>query len=513
MPEGREGAVAATVSGPRATDDFETVTPLSYRTEGAVRPVSEVPPTRVGRSSGRRWIVPLIALLLAISLAVFLYLPEWVQTRHGHSPTRAPQPLGAPQVSVPAADSRSISEQTRRLLVDAISSEESLRSRGAEEWAGPDFIKSVDLRLQAENALQSSDEALADALLNESLAGFAALTGQLPERLTAALASAELALVSGEQQRSLDEFRLALSMDPTNTVATKGLRRAEHLEEVLALMQTGADAERAGQFERGSEAYRKALRIDELWEPAAVAVARVEAEGREETYRGQMSRAVDAVARGDLSEAHAAYRAASAAHPDSADARAGLAYVQEALRSEQIQTHREKALQAERLEDWEQAVLHYRAMLDLDLDLAVAGSGLASSQERLRLSNRMRDWIDHPTALYDPKTLLEAESVVTATKLLARGPRRFDADMARLAALVVEASTPIRVVLESDGRTEVSVQRTGSLGVFERRELQLRPGTYIVRGIRRGYRDVRRVITLAPDTGPRRIEVRCSEEI
>ena len=71
----------------------------------------------------------------------------------------------------------------------------------------------------------------------------------------------------------------------------------------------------------------------------------------------------------------------------------------------------------------------------------------------------------------------------------------------------------IRVVLESDEKTEVVVHKVGRLGVFARKTLELRPGTYTVVGTRSGYRDVRRQLVVEPKGPPAPLVVRCEEEI
>jgi hypothetical protein len=53
----------------------------------------------------------------------------------------------------------------------------------------------------------------------------------------------------------------------------------------------------------------------------------------------------------------------------------------------------------------------------------------------------------------------------------------------------------------------------GRLGAFDRKELELLPGRYTVVGVRAGYRDVRRELTLLPGREPPTVDVRCEEPI
>ena len=66
--------------------------------------------------------------------------------------------------------------------------------------------------------------------------------------------------------------------------------------------------------------------------------------------------------------------------------------------------------------------------------------------------------------------LAEAEAIEPA------GPRHRE-QLARIAAHLQAAGSRVRVTLESDNETEVTLYRVGHLGKFLHRELDLRPGT------------------------------------
>jgi len=93
-----------------------------------------------------------------------------------------------------------------------------------------------------------------------------------------------------------------------------------------------------------------------------------------------------------------------------------------------------------------------------------------------------------------------------------RGPVLYE-QIVRLQRTIRIASTPVRVELVSDNLTDIVVHHVGHLGVFFSRSLELRPGTYTVVGTRRGYRDVRVLLTVKPEMPAEPLVVRCEEEI
>ena len=66
-------------------------------------------------------------------------------------------------------------------------------------------------------------------------------------------------------------------------------------------------------------------------------------------------------------------------------------------------------------------------------------------------------------------------------------------------------------MLTSDAATEVTISQIGPLGKFARKELQLRPGRYVLKGSRDGRRDVRLEVNVVPQMTP--VEISCRETI
>ena len=376
-----------------------------------------------------------------------------------------------------------MSEEAKRLLVAVISKDRELRAVGVESWGGTDFQRAVEIRRQGENALQSRDDQRATERLQSALDVLGELQRKQPSVLAATLEEAATALTAGIRPEAERLYALALQIDPDNSAATKGAARAARLDEVMRLVQTGADAEGKQNLAQARDAYRSARDIDPLWRPATDGLARVDAELAQQTYTKEMARAVAAIEKRDLSGARDAYRAALVARPDSKEARNGAAEVEGTLRAQRAQHLRRQAEQAERDENWAAAVIHYRALVALGGDIASANSGVQRCQERAELAERMASLIQQPRKLSDPTNLSEAMSLVAQTEQLRPRSARLEAQRASLAKLITEASTPIRVVLESDNRTAVTVQRLGDLGTFERQEAHV-----ATRNVRRSRR-------------------------
>ena len=79
--------------------------------------------------------------------------------------------------------------------------------------------------------------------------------------------------------------------------------------------------------------------------------------------------------------------------------------------------------------------------------------------------------------------------------------------------IIVQARNPIPVNFFSDNKTKVTIFKIGSLGLFEKRTIELVPGKYVVLGQRIGFRDVRLDFTIEPNKVDKNISIMCVESI
>ena len=71
----------------------------------------------------------------------------------------------------------------------------------------------------------------------------------------------------------------------------------------------------------------------------------------------------------------------------------------------------------------------------------------------------------------------------------------------------------VRVNFFSDNKTKVTIFKIGSLGLFQKRTIELVPGKYVALGQRIGFRDVRLDFTIEPNEVDKNISIMCVESI
>jgi tetratricopeptide (TPR) repeat protein len=271
--------------------------------------------------------------------------------------------------------------------------------------------------------------------------------------------------------------------------------------------------ERAGRLSAAEQGFRKALALDPAAPGAAEGLLRLGARRAGESYAAAMSRGFADLAAGRSDSARVAFQQALALRPGSQEARDGLAALDQGQRAAALKLLEARARSAESDERWDEALAAWREAAALEASLESAREGIARSTPRAELQRRIEALNGKPERLWDPEGRAEARTLL-ATAVATGNPRqRLAAAAGELERLAGAAQSPVRLRMESDGVTQVTIYRVGQYGSFSARDVELLPGRYTVVGTRNGYRDVRREVVLPPGAAVTAVVVRCEEPI
>ena len=471
-----------------------------------------------------------LALLLAAAAAVIFVLPDAVRD----APTAAGagaadtgrEPRGAapraPRAAAPArpaagppappAEPDPARLRAEAALADALAQQARLEAARVAQWGGEDHARALSRLAAGDDAFANAEFEAAAGRYAEAAAAFAALDQDRPRRLDAALAAGAGALAGGDAAAALAAFETALAIDPANDAARAGLARAQTLDQVLALHASAMQRESAGDLDAARAALEQALAVDPAFDDARSALARVAAAIEERDFAAAMSRALDALQRGDraaAADALAQARAVRATDPALADGMRRLALAQQHAR---LASLRADARAHEDAGRWTEAIRSYEQALEVDANAGFARDGVARSRERLAFEQRVDAYLAAPEKLASDAPLADAQQLLDAARALGPAPPGAARKLARLRELVDAARTPVPVTVRSDGATEVVVHRVARLGRVSRHTLSLRPGRYVAVGTRPGFRDVRREFTVDAGEAPT-VTVICEERL
>jgi len=494
-----------------------------------IQPIA--PPRVVARATGspaprepRRfsWGPVFVLVLVVLAIGVFLLLPRWAAPRSAGPVSVPTETLSGRSASVAPLETATTEELRERAYLQLRVEETAARAAGLRQdleeravplWGDENYPAALEhLQLAAESS-SKGDASAAQQLYGEALALLESVDRRSLEVLQGSLDAGRRALQEGDGIAAGASFSLALRIAPDHKAAATGLRRAEVLDQVLAVLADGLRDERAGRLQEALEIYSRATTLDPLSPTAQAALARVQGRLGDNRFAAAMSAGLEALGRGDHPAAAEAFRRAGEIQPGSSQAADGLAQAEEAARLEAIAAHRQRATALEGDERWSEAVAAYDAVLALAPAARFAQEGRARAEQRAGLAQRLQYHRTHPERFVADAVLEEAMALlVEAEAVRLPGPTHRE-QVDGLAALLETAATPVHVRLVSDDATEVTLYHVGRLGTFLSHELDLRPGTYTLVGSRPGFRDVRKELVVTPGAQQPSVSIQCEESL
>ncbi|MEN8205831.1 MAG: hypothetical protein ABFS24_07440, partial [Pseudomonadota bacterium] len=164
-------------------------------------------------------------------------------------------------------------------------------------------------------------------------------------------------------------------------------------------------------------------------------------------------------------------------------------------------------------ENWQGVSNLYKSALAIDASAGFALAGQEKADARLELNRQFDHYLKKPERLYAEEPLANAEQLLSGIGSAPADEPKLARKIATLQQLVADASTPVTVILQSDGETDISIYHIGQLGSFTYQQLELLPGTYTVVGTRYGYRDIHKQLSVQPGKQDTDLFIRCEEPI
>lgn len=398
-------------------------------------------------------------------------------------------------------------------LGELLSALEILEGRGIARWAVKEHRAARDLYAAGDKAYLEKDFRYAEELYLGALTALEPLYERIEPTFQKTYADAVAAFDAGDRLLALNLFELAVAITPSHEGALAGYQRTRNLEAVLRLVDQGLEYEEDLEVEAALSSFEQALELDPEWQPARDGVLRVKTTRTKMEFDTRMTEGFDAIAVGDFLAARAAFRVAEQLIPGSSEPADGLLQVDQGLHLEDINTLEREALALERDEHWDAVVQTYEELLKVDGTLSFAREGLLRAREMSALHARLDKLIAEPDRLSVPSVMQDATTLLVSITTRPDVGQRLAEQRDELSRLLKRAATPLTIALLSDNVTEVMIYRIGRLGNFMRKEVSLRPGTYVAVGSRPGFRDVRREFRVAPEVEMQPVVVQCEEPI
>ncbi len=478
-----------------------------------------------------RWILPALAGLVLLVLAVVFWLPSALQPDDSEADTEqtpadagtatqvSPAPPGAaPQIPVagtPFADAEAarLRGEAQDILEDLLDLRDSLTRRGADIWASDALAAMNAAAGEGDELYRQREFDAAIGRYRAALEQARAIESRIPDELESRLQAIENALQAGDAEAASAALDVVDKLEPGLEQAGQLRQRLDVLPDVLANLDKAVAAEEADDLEAAKAALEDALAADAQHQGARQALERVSAALTARRFADAMSEGYAALEDQRFDDARAAFRRAGKRREGSNEVATALQEVDVAETASELRQLQRRAEASVKEEAWSAAVTAYEAALEIDSSVLFAQRGLEQARTRAELDARLQAILDDPARLSDETVADNAAQLLEfARGVEPRGPA-LQEQIRTLQKRLALSNTPIRVTLLSDNTTDVTVYKIARLGQFEREELMLRPGEYTAVGTRRGYRDVRETFRVSHDGRPPTVTIVCSERI
>ena len=499
-------------------------------------PVAAAPPASgapLPSTATPRWVMPTLAILLTLVVAVVVWLPASLQPdgpaadpaaddatpseatpAGGGTATQTVERNVAPDASpwsdAQAARLRREAQETAAELLDL---QFELRETGIERWAPEPFANVQRLAEAGDAHYRDQDYEQANTLYQEGLSNLQDLQAGIPEKLATLLEQAREAIEARDAAAAGNALELSLLLAPDSGAAATLQARLETLPRLLALLEEAAASESRNELAGAEDALRQAAKLDPQHQHTAAELERVAAAAAKKAFNAAMSEGYAALDEGRFDGARTSFRQAAKLQPGSTEAASALQEVKTAETARKLGSLDSRGRRYEQGEQWQKAVEAYEQAQKTDSTVLFAKEGLQRSRGRAQLNRDLQAVLDEPDRLADTAVAQGAARLLKRASTVSPRGTVLAGQITQLEALLAEANKEYDITLRSDGKTEIIVYKVARLGRFMQRELTLRPGTYTAVGTRDGYRDVRRQFTIKRNGTTAPIDIACAEPI
>lgn len=334
----------------------------------------------------------------------------------------------------------------------------------------------------------------------------------LADKVQENLLKGQQALAKGDKEGAKSAFSAAMALSPGNELAAQGMKRAENIDRVHALLLQGESQEKQAQYAQAAESYQKAFALDAMSANAQAGAARASRLEKETKFAAAFGAAQAALKERDWAKAIAELQAAQKIYPQKTDVVQMLRSARENAHRDAVQKALTKGYAYENNHQWKEAIDAYRETLQLEPENADA------KEAHIRCGTMIRTLIEYNSLVDSAKQLTNNSEFQGAIKVFTKAmsmrpnyPLPNDDVVQQLHTVLNAQSKPVDVVFKSDGKTYVSIANFRQPQQSENFTVKIFPGDYQVIGRRKGYKDVLMLLQVRNDGRPtREVTVICS---
>ncbi len=309
------------------------------------------------------------------------------------------------------------------------------------------------------------------------------------------------ALGKGDRDVAIKSFNQALAKSPGNELAAQGLKRAEKIERVHALLLQADDFEKQSKFAEAAEAYDKAFALDAFSAVAQQGATRAKRLQKENQFNTAWTAAKAAYQGKNWKVAITEGQNALKVEPKKAEVEKLVKDARDNEHKEAVDKSVARAFAFENEHQWKEAKDAYSETLTLEPENVDAKDGF------IRSGRMIRTLLEYNTKLEIAEERSKHADFQTAIKVFNEAMNikpsylPVTEKMQQLRTSLLQQNKPVKVTFKGDGKTWISISNYRMLGPIENPEqVNILPGDYEIVGRRKGYQDVQMILQIRNGT-------------
>ena len=314
-------------------------------------------------------------------------------------------------------------------------------------------------------------------------------------------------------EQTINSINLAFAIDKNNESIKLLKERSLKLPDLFNKVMQSDQFINEQKYEDAFSVLSEAIMLDPYRKKTKTSMENLNKQIKEKTFIEFMSEGFEAMDQNNFSSARKVFNEALKTYPERPDVYDALNQLESRESSFQIKERIKNAEANENLENWSEAKKEYEALLESDNSLVSLKARLINVRIRAELDEQLENLINNPLTLRSDELHQKAKKLLKTAQGINQRGAKLEKQIKSVSKIIVQARNPIPVNFFSDNKTKVTIFKIGSLGLFEKRTIELVPGYYVALGQRIGFRDIRLDFAIEPNEVDKNISIMCVERI
>jgi tetratricopeptide (TPR) repeat protein len=168
---------------------------------------------------------------------------------------------------------------------------------------------------------------------------------------------------------------------------------------------------------------------------------------------------------------------------------------------------------ASKKDDWKRALSFYKKADSLAPKRESILKKIELSESIISINSQIVSHLNSPHRLSSVNIADDASQLIANGSPLLSHSASLTKNISKLKEEIQFYTSPVPVRIISDGMTSISVRGVGQIGMVKEKIIHLKPGNYVLEGVRSGYKSKLAKINVSPTVSGRQFEISCDEQL